>query len=208
MIHLRACFVVLALSLAVAGAACANELAATAGSAEAAPLPSPSAAVPEAFAEQGWGIHGRSRAAYRVVEDSTVMRGGRATLRFASTGEAGSYATFMRTIDVGDFAGKRVRVAMYTRTAGATPRAEFWARTMGLRAARDPQLQWSASIDLPETSDWERRELLVDVQREASKLEYGVGLEGSGSIWIDTPTIELVESPGADSRAAGSSGEK
>jgi hypothetical protein len=149
--------------------------------------------VPPALNAEGWEISGGARRGYSVEADPTVTRDGHATLRLAPLAETAGYATFMRLIDAAPFQGRRVRITAFTRTRGATRRVDFWARTMGLTAPRDPALKSSDGVSLGADDDWQRHELLIDVQAGALQLQYGVGLDGPGTLWLDEPTIAIVE---------------
>lgn len=154
------------------------------------PVPAPSC-VPDSAAQDGWEISGNARTRYCVTEDPAVTRAGHPTLRLAPTSESGGYATFMRLVDAEPLVGKRIRITAFLRTEGASGRANIWARVTGRTAPRNPALQSDVAITLPADSDWQRHELLVDVE-PAHQLHHGVGLDGPGRLWIDEPTLEVV----------------
>ncbi len=46
---------------------------------------------------------------------------------------------------------------------------------------------------LPPDTDWTKREIVLDVPRDAASFNYGVGIAGPGVMWFDAPTMEIVD---------------
>jgi hypothetical protein len=44
-----------------------------------------------------------------------------------------------------------------------------------------------------ETSDWNVYEIEAKVPEEASSITYGIYLRDSGTVWIDTVSVEVIE---------------
>ena len=92
--------------------------------------------------------------------------------------------------------GKVVRVSFYIKTEGADPGgAGFGAATRsvaGKPPCDSPVLAGFGSGIWKGTSDWTRyKGLPVEIGCHAEALEFGVGLRGAGTAWIDDVTVEI-----------------
>ncbi len=145
--------------------------------------------------EEGWFISGGGRDVYAVQEDPGTQRAGHGTLLLAPSGETmGKYGTWMRSIDAAPYRGKRVRLSAYTKTEGASRRADFWARIQAADSPGDGSGLGGQWIRLPASSDWARSEIVLDVQAAGTMIQYGVGVAGPGKLWVDSAKLEVVES--------------
>ena len=138
-------------------------------------------------------MSGWARDKYTVREDPATERAGHATLLLAPTGDTGGkYGTWVRSIDAAPYRGKRVRLSAYTKTEGATQRADFWARVQAADSPADGSGLGAQWIRLPATSGWEHLEIVLDVNPAGAMLQYGVGVAGPGKLWVDAPKLEVV----------------
>jgi eukaryotic-like serine/threonine-protein kinase len=151
------------------------------------------AALRAELAQQGWALSGEGRDSYALQLDPEQLRNGRPTLALVPLRDAGGrYAIWMRRVDARPYIGKRIRVSSFMKTEGATKRADFGARIQASDSAADgggPGGHW---YQLAATSDWTMREVVVDVTRAATRIEFGAGIAGPGRLWMDAPTIEVV----------------
>ncbi len=148
-----------------------------------------------AVSEDGWLISGGGRDVYTVQEDTRTQRDGHGTLLLAPSRDTnGKYGTWMRSIDAAPYRGKRVRLSAYTKTEGATKRADFWGRVQAADSPGDGSGLGGQWMRLPATSDWARTEIVLDVGVAGAMLQYGVGVAGPGRIWVDSPRLEIVGS--------------
>ncbi|MBX9855332.1 MAG: hypothetical protein K2Y26_07395 [Gemmatimonadaceae bacterium] len=149
--------------------------------------------VQESMDPTGWRMAGSGRDEMRQRGDATVLHEGRPTLRLAAVADSSEgYGTWMNVLFASPYVGKRVRISVYTRTAGATRRADVWARVQARESPADGVGLVGKNVALPASSDWRRTEIVFDVPRDAVWVHYGVGLAGAGQLWMDRATIEVV----------------
>jgi hypothetical protein len=161
---------------------------------EAAKTSAPAAAAPPVTSEAGWLISGGGHDSYAVRADPAVAREGHPTLVLEARGETqGKYGTWMRVVDAAPYRGKRVRLSAYTKTAGTTQRADFWARVQAADSPGDGSGLGGKWTHLPATSDWAHHEIVLDVAQEGAQVHYGVGVAGPGTLWVDEAKLEVVE---------------
>lgn len=142
---------------------------------------------------QGWIVSGGGRDAYEVVADNDVRHGAGASMLLRPKGEPAGYGTLMQVIDARDYAGKRVRLRAFIRTQAATRRVDFWARVQGVGSPGDGAgIGGGGNTALPEASEWEAFEMVFEVPAGATQVQFGVGLDGPGRIWLADVTLEKV----------------
>lgn len=141
----------------------------------------------------GWRLSGGGQGEFRQRGDATVLHDGRPTLRLAAVRDSSEgYGTWMNVLFASPYAGKRVRISAYTRTAGATRRADFWARVQAKESPSDGEGLVGKFVALPASSEWQRTEIVFDVPRDAAWVHYGVGVAGPGMLWMDRAAVEVV----------------
>jgi len=145
------------------------------------------------LAQQGWRMSGGASKEYAVRLDPAALRNGRPTLSLLPIADPGDrYGTWLRVVDAKPYLGRRVRIWGYTRTAGAPKKAELWARVQAADSPVDGVGLGGEFLLLPPESDWAKREIVLDVPESAASIHFGIGVLGTGRIWLDEPTIELV----------------
>lgn len=140
----------------------------------------------------GWFMSGGGRKAYEVVLDTKVKRSGKASALLKPIDKPESYGTLMQAFVPNDYLGKRVRLTAYIKTEGATGRVDFWARVQAASSPADGMGLGGGHYDLPERSDWTKYEMVFDVPEAGTSLQFGVGLDGPGKVWIDDVKLEEV----------------
>ncbi|MGX7667871.1 hypothetical protein [Flavobacterium pedocola] len=126
--------------------------------------------------EKGAGMDGKNAATIRSVDK--VIDG---------------YGTLMQSSSSEKFKGKRIRLSGYIKTTGVTEKAGFWLR-IG-QANSESFLAFDNMMDRPVTgtTDWQKYSIVLDVSEKASKISYGALLRGTGQIWFDKLTFEVVD---------------
>ncbi|MES2521689.1 MAG: hypothetical protein V4617_03240 [Gemmatimonadota bacterium] len=142
----------------------------------------------------GWRMSGGGWEEFRKQGDATVLHEGRPTARLAPRADSSvGYGTWMNSLYPFPYSNKRIRISIYTRTAGATRRADFWARVQGKGSPGDGYGLAGKFVRLPATSDWQRHEIVMDVPGDAQWVQYGIGIAGPGMMWMDQAKIEVVD---------------
>ena len=153
-----------------------------------------SAGAPSLIAgEAGWMVSGGARNAYEVRSDASTKRDGHATLHLAPIADThGGYGNWMRNTDAAPYRGKRIRISAFVKSAGPLRRSDFWGRVQASSSPADGNGLVSAAIPIAPNADWKHAELIFDVPENGIMLQYGFGVAGGGSMWIDVATVEVV----------------
>jgi erythromycin esterase-like protein len=95
-------------------------------------------------------------------------------------------------------AGKRLRISGYVKTEGVTPgSASLWGRVDGASGvlAGDSTLLRGGATG---TADWKKWEIEIPVALDAANIDFGVLLDGHGTVWFDSLAIEMDGKPYVD----------
>jgi hypothetical protein len=152
---------------------------------------------PDAAKKLGWILSGGGAKGgdFCVSPDDAATRSGRtpARLKKRPHGNSFAYGTLMKEVDAAPYLGKRVRVSIDVRTDEAKGRRDIWARVQSKSSPGDGAGLGGAWVTLDETSDFATRSIVLDVPLNATRLEYGVGLGGSGAAWLDNDSVTVVD---------------
>jgi hypothetical protein len=152
------------------------------------------ARIEDAF-DKGWILVGDGADYYGVTRDPAIRREGRAPVVLAPTDQTfGKEATWTTSVDASPYRGKRIRVAIWTKTTDAGSVA-FCARTEASDSPHRSVELTKRSIVLSETTGWEQRAIVVDVDAQADHIQFGIDLvsqRGDARVWVDDPKIEVV----------------
>jgi hypothetical protein len=140
----------------------------------------------------GWGAGNGNQANWATVEmDTAVRHGGVSSARVATRpGAVPTVASsVIQLIKADSLRGKRVRFAAYIRTrnaggAGLLLMVNGEGRTLAMDNGLAPALAG--------TTEWTRREVVVDVPNTAIGIIFGVLLRDTGEAWIDDASVEIV----------------
>lgn len=105
------------------------------------------------------------------------------------------FGTLMQTINAKGYLGQRVKLTVYLKSELSSGSASAWFRVDGMINGE----QKTFSMDnmrnrrLQDTSDWTEYNLVLDVTESAVDLNYGVMLLGTGKVWFDKLSINIVD---------------
>ncbi|WP_332851863.1 transcriptional regulator [Duganella sp. S19_KUP01_CR8] len=140
-----------------------------------------------------WFVTGATPSSYQVGIDSVETTSGKGSkfLRYAQ-GEDKSWATLAQAVSSQRYLGQRVRFQARVKSRDVSNWAGLWMRVDG--QARGSTLAFYNSQDKPitGTSDWQTRSVTLDVPEEATSINFGVINAGTGQVWIDELSFEVV----------------
>jgi RNA polymerase sigma factor (sigma-70 family) len=160
------------------------------------PAPPPEEPLPPGVtrtAPAGWHKNGQNPQAYDVGVDAQNAWGGMpsAYVRSKSASGTDGFGGMMQTLSAEAYHGKRVRLTGWVKTEDANDAGgHLWMRVDG----QNRMLQFD-NMDgrAPKgTTDWQEYSVVLDVPAEATTLNYGFFIGGSGKMWVNGMTIDPV----------------
>ncbi|MFP5391526.1 MAG: transcriptional regulator [Gammaproteobacteria bacterium] len=143
------------------------------------PLPSP------------WTLAGESPGQYVAGIDRAASSSKAGAKYIAGADEAGkSWATLMRMAPADDYRGRRVQFQARVKTRDVNW-AGLWLRVDG--GGRMLAFYNSQDRPIKGTTDWQLRNVTLDVPSNADTLAFGVINDGGGEVWIDEVKLATVD---------------
>lgn len=118
-----------------------------------------------------------------VGVDAQLLKAGQRNLSIACS--IPQNPVLRQSFEAGPFWGKRVRLSVWIKTENVEPLAVAGnsggaGLFLGNQGSPTPLVQFRVTG----TSDWQQRELVVDVGRETPWLLIGLVLNGTGQVWV------------------------
>jgi erythromycin esterase len=153
---------------------------------------------PPGSAPAGWEIRDvvRSYGFDVVTSDSAAHSGARsAVLRRAPGPHYGDYVGQLgQRVDAAAYRGHRIRLQAAVRGELSGPESAAWLSLAISGAGFWPEDVFNSGTDYPVTGvDWQVYEIVTDVPEDATVISYGLFMTGSGAVWLDTVSLEVVE---------------
>jgi hypothetical protein len=144
----------------------------------------------------GWFLSGGGRKDYAQTLVSDVHHGGRQAVKLTvlPEGDKKKYGTTMQFFDAAAFIGKRVRASVWVKSEGISGRGDFWVRVQAADSPGDGGGLGGGYSHLEGDSDWTEYWAVFDVPAGGSQIDFGVGLAGPGTVWIDDASFQVVPS--------------
>jgi hypothetical protein len=98
----------------------------------------------------------------------------------------------MQTVPAAAHRGKRVRFSALVRTDAVTRWSGLWMR-IDRKDHKHGGFDNMQDRPIKGTTDWTRKEVVLDVPADAETVNYGVLQEGPGTTWIDETVLEQVD---------------
>jgi hypothetical protein len=115
-----------------------------------------------------------------------------ATIKSTSSSITG-FGTLMQSCQADKFIGKRVRMVGYVKAEKVEDWSGLWLRIDGKGNADALAFDNMQNRSLKGTTDWAKCEIVLDVPLEASMFAFGGLLSGTGQIWFDDISFEIVD---------------
>jgi hypothetical protein len=140
-----------------------------------------------------WFMAGANPRLYTMGLDPAVNCSGGSSVSIASsTASSDQFGTFMTERSPAALAGHRVRLAGFARSDSVTGWAGLWLRV-------DGESKGTLGFDnmqnrpITGTTDWAQYEVVLDVPPQATNVAYGLLLAGSGQVWLDGVSLDVVD---------------
>lgn len=141
---------------------------------------------------KGWLLVGPKTDAYSGRVDATQSHGGRASgFLECSTPDLDTFGALKQAFRADSYRGRRIRLTGYLRTRDLERWAGLWMRVDGSDASL---LAFDNMSQRPVrgNTEWAPYQIVLDVPQGAVQIVYGVTLAGSGRLWVDDLSVEVV----------------
>ena len=145
---------------------------------------------------ESWFVAGDQPKSYKMGTDSSITKSGdySATIKSIEN-KIDGFGTLMQHCLPDKFIGKRIRMTGYIKSENVTEWAGLWVRVDVDTAmvSFDNTHDFVKDRSITGTTDWKKYEIVLDVPTNATTISYGALLTGTGQIWFDNLTFEVVD---------------
>ncbi|MBL1280979.1 MAG: hypothetical protein COA33_011935 [Fluviicola sp.] len=142
---------------------------------------------------KGWFKAGSKPVNYDMGTDSKVFKTGTSSAFIASTAKKiKGFGTLMQTCSAKNYLGKKIKLTGFIKSENVEKWSGMWLRI------DQPSTNVALGFDnmqnrpIQGTTDWKQYEIVLSVPENASTLNFGVLLSGTGKVWFDNMKIEIV----------------
>ncbi len=142
----------------------------------------------------GWFNAGSKPQSYEMGIDKGVGQNGKnaATIKSKDL-KIDGFGTLMQQCSPDKYLGKRVRMTGYVKSENVASWAGLWLRVDQSGSQQPLSFDNMGSRPIKGTTGWKKHEIVLDIPGNASLIAYGALLDGTGQIWFDNITFEIVD---------------
>jgi hypothetical protein len=133
---------------------------------------------------------------YSAALDHTVAYEGSGSGLLKSRSDKAQGATLMQVSSALAYKGKRIRFSAFLRGDEIARRAGLWIRADDMDgtmvAFRNCFEAKAPKSFVQGTTNWKEVEILIDIPDTAADLSFGVQIGGTGTVWIDNASINVI----------------
>lgn len=139
----------------------------------------------------GWQFYGLSQEHYAASIDKELFYIGTQSARLEAVSEnAPGSAGIHQIIDATNYRNKRIRFTAFIRTQDIEDRCGLYLSVS--KHSYPTELDDMSNRPIKGTTGWQQFSVVLDVDKDSHRINYGVILTGSGTVWIDAATLETV----------------
>ena len=144
--------------------------------------------------ENKWIVLGKNPADYETTRDSTMKwHGVPAYHCTAKSPNAKNDINIAQYFSASSYIGKKVRVTAWIKTSGIRS-FEYFVVTISYSDGKTyGKYSHYISKKLQQTKDWTKYEIVVYIPENSLGLEYFLDVSNRGEVWINDPTVEIVD---------------
>ena len=143
---------------------------------------------------KNWFIAGSDRSAYEIgiVEDAQRV-GKVAYLKSINPKIKNKFGTIMQTFSAENYLDKKLKLSGYIKTQDVKSWVGMWMRVDGEKGGQSLSFDNMGDRKIKGNTEWTKYEIVLDVPKNSTTINYGVLLDETGMVWLDDLTFEVVE---------------
>jgi hypothetical protein len=142
----------------------------------------------------GWYADGNNKENYEIgIAKGEGMDGKNAATIKCKEEAYDQFGSLVQESSPEKYLGKQIKMTAYVRSENVENWAGLWMRVDGM--GKDEMLSFDNMQNRPitGTTEWKKYEIILPVPESASNLAYGALLDGTGQIWFDNFTFEVID---------------
>lgn len=149
--------------------------------------------IPDSNLPEGWLRAGSQPKDYKMEIDKKTFKVGSQSACIKSTKKKiEGFGTLMQMSKADEYLGKKIKLTAFVKSEDVKDWAGLWLRVDGQKKGETLSFDNMQDRPIKGTSNWARYSITLDVPNDASRINYGALLSGTGTIWFDGLSIEIV----------------
>lgn len=145
----------------------------------------------------GWHKAGSNPDDYAMgVTDKEKHDGNKVAFITSTNPKAKGFGTLMQSFSAEKYIGKKIRMSAYAKSAQIKDWAGFWLRLDGQNRNETLGFDNMQNRPIKGSTDWVKYETEMDIPEGTASIAYGCLLSGTGSIWFDDFSFEIIGEAG------------
>jgi hypothetical protein len=150
-------------------------------------------AEPNVHSAEKWFEAGDKADSYLMgIQTGTGQEGRNAAMIKSTKENIKGFGTLMQQCLPGKYLGKKIKMSGYMKSKDVADWAGFWLRVDKEFAETPLAFDNMQNRAITGTTGWKKYEITLDVPSTASNIAYGGLLSGTGQIWFENITFEIV----------------
>lgn len=143
---------------------------------------------------KGWFKAGSLPGSYKTGSDNAIFKNGHKSVFIESLDkDIEGFATIMQTCSAKNYLGTRVKMTGYMKSENVSDWAGMWMRVDSKTGHESLSFDNMHDRPVKGNSDWTKCEIVLDVPEESGTMKFGVLMSGSGKIWFDNISFEIMD---------------
>ena len=143
---------------------------------------------------KGWFKAGNVPDSYKFGSDAIIFKNGHKSSFIESIDKnIDGFATIMQTCSAKNYLGTRIKMTGYIKSENVSDWAGMWLRVDSRTEMKSLSFDNMQDRPVTGTSDWTKCEIVLDVPEESGTLNFGALISGTGKIWFDNISFEILD---------------
>lgn len=143
---------------------------------------------------KGWHKAGNNPNGFRIgIENQFAKHGLKCAYIESIDKQPTGFCTLMQTFIDNDYSNKRIKMTGYVKTEGKIDTAQMWVRIDDFDKRIMDDFDNMDNRRIIGTNDWQKCEIIFDVPPSNYTINFGVFLHGTGKIWVDNISFDIVD---------------
>lgn len=143
---------------------------------------------------EGWFLAGSKPGSYEIGLDKSVYKTGESSAFLESTDKKiEGFGTLMQSCGANEYLGKRIKMTAYVKYDNVSDWAGMWLRVDSRNTKKSLSFDNMQDRPIKGDNDWTKCVIILDVPEESGTLNFGILLSGTGKVWFDNISFEVVD---------------
>jgi len=143
---------------------------------------------------KSWFKSGSKPESYKAGTDSIIFQKGHKSIGIESVDKnIEGFTTVMQVCNAKNYLGTRIKMTGYIKSENVTDWAGMWLRIDSKTPGESLGFDNMQDRPVTGTSGWTKCEIVMDVPVESVTLNFGALISGTGKIWFDNVSFEILD---------------